>query len=68
MLDFIFEYDYYLSLGYDDIIKDILHMAGRSALFHLSPESHAALLKQLHGHFILKGNNWRKKPHFLKLL
>lgn len=62
MLDFL-ESDAYLSLSHDDIIKDILHFAGRSAFLHLSPESHATLLKQLHGHFILKGNNWRK-THF----
>lgn len=55
-----FEFDSYLSLSNEDVVKGILHLAGRSALFHLSPESHAALLEQLHGHFILKGDNWRK--------
>lgn len=47
----------HLSLLNDDIIENILHLAGRSEFLHLSPEPHTAFLKQLHGHFILEGNN-----------
>lgn len=60
-------FDFYLSFLDDDIIEDILHLAGRSEFLQLGPESNPAFLKQLHGHFILEGNNW-KRPGLLKLL
>lgn len=55
----MFGEDSHLSLSQDGVIKDIIHFTGRSALLHLSPESHAAFLKQLYTHFIVEGNNWR---------
>lgn len=49
--------DSYLSLTQDGVIKDVIHFAGRTALLHLSPQSHAAFLKELNAHFMLEGNN-----------
>lgn len=49
----------YLPVGQDGIIEDILHLTGRGAFLHLGPESNTSLFKQLHGHLILEGNNWR---------
>lgn len=57
----------YLSLSNDCIIKDVLHLEGRCELLHFTPESHATLLQQLHGHVTLKGNNWRAAQWFFLL-
>lgn len=57
----------YLSLRQDDVIEDVVHLAGRGAFLHLGPESHAAFLQQLHGHLILEGNNWRRTHFFFFL-
>lgn len=53
--------DPYLSLSQDGVIKDIIHLAGRGGFLHLGPQPHAAFLKELNTHFMLEGNNWRKK-------
>lgn len=55
--------DPYLSLSQDGVIKDVIHLAGRGGFLHLSPQSHAAFLKEFDAHFMLEGNNWRKKMH-----
>lgn len=52
--------DSYLPMSHDGVIKDIIHLAARSALLHLSPQSHTAFLKELDAHLLLEGNNWRK--------
>lgn len=48
-------------MSQDGVIKDVIHVAGRCALLHLGPQTHAAFLKELNAHFLLEGNNWRKE-------
>lgn len=51
----------YLSVSEDGVIKDMIHLAGRRARLHLSPQTDAAFFKELNAHFLLEGNNWRKE-------